>query len=103
MFEGPVNYAFAYGITKQATHSIALQLAERVDIPKSSDVITILPTMIDTPANRKSMPDADTSTWIPPEKIGDLLRAWADGENRPLNGSFAKLTFKNGSCVPEFL
>ena len=103
VFEGPVNFAFAYGVTKQATHGIALQLAERVDIPKTSDVVTILPTMIDTPANRLSMPDADKSSWIPPEKIGDLLRAWADGENRPLNGSFAKLTFKNGSCVPEFL
>lgn len=93
MFEGPVNFAFAYGLTKQATHAIALQMAERVDIPKSSDVVCILPTTIDTEANRKSMPDADQSTWLPPEKIADLLRAWADGENRPINGSFAKLTY----------
>ena len=49
------------------------------------------------------MPDADTSTWLPPEKIGDLIRAWSDGENRPENGSFAKLTFKSGSVVPEFM
>ena len=59
--------------------------------------------MIDTPANRTAMPDADISTWLPPEKIADLLRAWANGENRPQNGSFAKLSYKNGSVVPEFL
>ncbi|CDW74303.1 UNKNOWN [Stylonychia lemnae] len=103
VFEGPVNYAFSYGMTKQATHSLVLQLAERVDVPKTSDVICILPTMIDTKANRESMPDADKSTWLPPDKVADLLRAWANGENRPQNGSFAKLTFKNGSVIPEFL
>jgi hypothetical protein len=49
------------------------------------------------------MPDADTSSWLPPEKIGELLRAWSDGENRPDNGSFAKLIYKNGTVVPEFV
>lgn len=33
VFEGPVNYAFGYAMTKQATHALALHLAERVDIP----------------------------------------------------------------------
>ena len=42
-FEGPVNYAFAYGMTKQATHALALHLAEKDDIPKSSCVCCILP------------------------------------------------------------
>jgi dihydropteridine reductase len=58
VFEGPVNFAFAYGMTKQATHALALHLAERTDIPKSASVCTILPTTIDTPANRASMGDA---------------------------------------------
>lgn len=49
------------------------------------------------------MPDADKSSWLPPEKIAELVRAWADGENRPENGSFAKLEFKNLTVVPEFL
>lgn len=39
--------------------------------------------MIDTQANRNAMPDADKSTWLPPEKVADILRAWAEGENRP--------------------
>ena len=43
VFQGPVNYAFAYGMSKQATHALALHLAERVDIPKTSSVCCILP------------------------------------------------------------
>lgn len=44
------------------------------------------------------MPEADTSTWLPPEKIGELVRGWAEGDNCPVNGSFAKLNYKNG-CI----
>jgi len=49
------------------------------------------------------MPNEDKSTWLPPEKIGELLRAWSEGENRPENGSFAKLNYKNQCVVPEFI
>lgn len=83
VFEGPVNYAFAYGISKQATHALALHMAERTDIPKTADVVCILPTVIDTPANRQAMPNEDNSTWLPPAKIAELVRGWAEGENRP--------------------
>jgi len=101
VFEGPVNWAFAYGLTKQATHALALHLAEREDLPKSASVCTILPNTIDTPANREAMtPDG---TWLPPQKVAEVLRMWAEGENRPENGSFAKLTYKNECVVPEFL
>jgi len=43
VFSGPTNYAFAYGLTKAATHSLVLQMAERSDLPRTSDVICILP------------------------------------------------------------
>jgi hypothetical protein len=59
--------------------------------------------MIDTPSNRAAMPDEDKSTWLPPEQVGELLRGWADGENRPENGSFAKLNYKNKAVIPEFM
>jgi NAD(P)-dependent dehydrogenase (short-subunit alcohol dehydrogenase family) len=103
VFEGPVNWAFSYGMTKSSTHALALHLAEQTDIPKSSSVCTILPTTIDTPANRESMPNEKTDDWLPPEKVAELLRMWAEGENRPENGSFAKLVFKAGCVVPEFV
>ena len=90
-------------MTKQTTHALALSLAERKDIPETSSVCTILPETIDTPANRIAMGDSNTSDWLPPEKIAELLRMWADGENRPENGSFARLVFKAGCVVPEFV
>jgi NAD(P)-dependent dehydrogenase (short-subunit alcohol dehydrogenase family) len=33
----------------------------------------ILPSTIDTPANRKSMPDADFDTWVKPEEIARVI------------------------------
>ena len=76
VFDGPVNYAFAYGLTKSATHALVLQMAERNDLPKKSNVNCILPylldfylfrTMIDTEVNRKGMPNEDHSKWLPPQ------------------------------------
>ena len=90
-------------MTKQTTHSMVLHMSERVDIPKSSSVCCILPGTIDTTANQASMPDEDKTNWLPPQKIAEVLRAWADGENRPENGSFAKLSYLNQCVVPEFL
>ena len=49
------------------------------------------------------MPDADFSEWAPTDSVAALVRGWADGDNRPLNGSFAQLDFKSGSVVPKFL
>jgi NAD(P)-dependent dehydrogenase (short-subunit alcohol dehydrogenase family) len=34
----------------------------------------ILPSTIDTPANRASMPDADHGTWVKPEEIARVIR-----------------------------
>ena len=34
----------------------------------------ILPSVIDTPANRASMPDADFETWVKPEEIARVVR-----------------------------
>ena len=73
VFEGPVNFAYAYGMTKSATHALALHMAERTDIPESSSVVTILPQVIDTAANREAMPDADFATWAPPNGIATMV------------------------------
>lgn len=43
VFSGPVNYAYAYAMTKSATHALALNMAERDCIPLSASVVTILP------------------------------------------------------------
>ena len=103
VFEGPVNYAYAYAMTKSSTHALALNLAQLNELPESASVITILPQIIDTPDNRKGMPDADHATWTPPDGVADLVHDWAEGKNRPLNGSFARLDYEQGSVFPTFL
>jgi NAD(P)-dependent dehydrogenase (short-subunit alcohol dehydrogenase family) len=47
----------------------------------------ILPTTIDTAANRASMPNADTSKWVKPESIAQLIIFLASQEAGQLNGA----------------
>ena len=42
-FEGPVNFAYGYAMSKSATHHLAMTMAERTEIPPNSSVCTILP------------------------------------------------------------
>ena len=43
-------------------------------------VNAILPGTIDTPANRASRPNADTSTWTQPTRIAAIIRILAETE-----------------------
>ncbi len=47
----------------------------------------VLPSTIDTPANRESMPDADPNQWVKPEAIAALLVFLASDEAEALNGA----------------
>jgi NAD(P)-dependent dehydrogenase (short-subunit alcohol dehydrogenase family) len=47
----------------------------------------ILPSTIDTPANRKSMPDADPSTWIKTESVAQTLMYLASDEASQISGA----------------
>jgi len=47
----------------------------------------ILPSVIDTPANRRSMPDADFDTWVRPEQIAAAIRHLASPEAAATSGA----------------
>ena len=47
----------------------------------------ILPSVIDTPANRASMPDADHSKWVQPEEIAKVVRFLVSDESAPTSGA----------------
>ena len=55
----------AYALAKTGVHSLASSLARRLQ-PAQSSVVTMLPEVIDTPANREAMPKADFSKWAQP-------------------------------------
>jgi NAD(P)-dependent dehydrogenase (short-subunit alcohol dehydrogenase family) len=46
----------------------------------------ILPGTMDTPANRKSMPNADFSKWLQPSAVAELAAWLADEDAAHING-----------------
>ena len=61
-----------YAASKAGVAKLAEALAEEVK-DRGITVNAILPSTIDTPANRADMPDADVSRWVQPEQIADLI------------------------------
>jgi len=47
----------------------------------------ILPSVIDTPANREAMPDADHSTWVEPLEIARVIRFLCSPDSAPTSGA----------------
>lgn len=55
-----------YGMAKAAVHQLVASLAaDGSGLPSGALVLAILPVTLDTPMNRKWMPNADFSTWTP--------------------------------------
>ncbi len=62
----------AYGLAK----SLLFRLAELLnDEAKGKNVVTsvVVPSTIDTPPNRKAMPDTNFDNWVKPEAIADVI------------------------------
>jgi len=84
-----------YGMAKAAVHQLTKSLAEnKSGLPDNSLVVSILPVTLDTPMNRKWMPNADFSTWTPLEYVADTFVKWTKGEDRPRSGSLLRLITK---------
>ena len=47
----------------------------------------VLPSTIDTPANREQMPNADHSKWVPPEQIARVIRFLVSDDSAPTSGA----------------
>ena len=47
----------------------------------------ILPSVIDTPANRAAQPDADHSRWVPPEQIAKVIAFLVSDDSAPTSGA----------------
>lgn len=62
----------AYTASKAGVAKLTEALAEEVK-DRGITVNAILPSIIDTPANRADMPNADFSRWVPPRAIADVI------------------------------
>jgi NAD(P)-dependent dehydrogenase (short-subunit alcohol dehydrogenase family) len=47
----------------------------------------VLPSVVDTPANRADQPDADTSRWVPPAQVAAVIRFLCSDESVPTSGA----------------
>lgn len=78
--------AAAYAASKAALVSLIRSVAaENADRCISANVI--LPTTMDTPANRKATPDADFSRWVQPAQVANLLVSLAGDGLGQVNGA----------------
>jgi len=81
----------AYGASKAGVHRLTEGLAEEL---KSSRVTVnaVLPSIIDTPANRADMPDADFSAWVAPSDLASVILYLASPEARAVTGALIPVT-----------
>jgi NAD(P)-dependent dehydrogenase (short-subunit alcohol dehydrogenase family) len=86
----PFPGAAAYVVSKAGLAALIRALA--LELAGSGVTINgLLPTTIDTPANRKSMPDADPSKWVNPRSIADMLSFLVSDEASQTNGALIPL------------
>uniref|UniRef100_A0A6G1S8A3 Dihydropteridine reductase n=1 Tax=Aceria tosichella TaxID=561515 RepID=A0A6G1S8A3_9ACAR len=85
--EGTPNM-IGYGLAKAATHQLVKSMAAKGSgLPSTSTTIAILPITLDTPMNRKWMPNANHSEWTPLEYVTSLFEKWIRNQERPKSGS----------------
>lgn len=76
----------AYTASKAALVAFTRSLAREVG-PRGVRVNAVLPTTIDTPANRAAMPDADFSLWTRPEQIAAAIHWLASDAATAVRGA----------------
>jgi len=81
----------AYSASKSGVHRLTEALAEELG-GTGVTVNAILPSIIDTPTNRADMPDADTSQWVKPEAIADVIVFLASPAARGVTGALIPVT-----------
>ncbi len=84
--ETPGPMVGAYGASKAALVSLIRTVAaENKD--RGITANAILPGTIDTAANRKAMPQADTRTWVQPASIASLILWLASAGSKDVTGA----------------
>ncbi|XP_050524747.1 dihydropteridine reductase [Daktulosphaira vitifoliae] len=100
----PTPGMIGYGLSKAAIHQLTKSLADpNGGLPNGAQVYSILPITLDTPMNRKWMPEADTSAWTPLDYVAKLFIKWVKFEERPQNGSLVQLITKNNETTLEIV
>jgi NAD(P)-dependent dehydrogenase (short-subunit alcohol dehydrogenase family) len=76
----------AYAASKRAVLALTDAMAAEL-LEKDITVNAVLPSIIDTPANRSANPDADYSRWVPPEAIARVILFLVGPDARIVSGA----------------
>lgn len=76
----------AYAASKSGVHRLTEALAEETK-GQGVTVNAVLPSIIDTPANRADMPDADFGKWVKPSELAAVILFLASEEAGAVTGA----------------
>lgn len=80
-------YTASKSVVIRLTEAMAAELRE-----KGINVNCVLPTVIDTPENRASMPEADPSRWVAPQDLANVIVFLASPAARAIHGAALPVT-----------
>lgn len=75
-------YTASKAVVMNLTESLAAELAET-----GVRVNAVLPSIIDTPANRAAMPDANFREWVSPDDMAEVICFLASTQSNALHGA----------------
>ncbi|HEY1447879.1 MAG TPA: SDR family oxidoreductase, partial [Caulobacteraceae bacterium] len=87
----------AYAASKSGVARLTESLAEEL-AARGVRVNAILPSVIDTPANRRDMPKADYRTWVSPEAIAKVVAFLMSDEAAAISGALIPVTNPGGGA-----
>lgn len=81
-FSGAAGYIASKAAVIAFAQSVAVEYRE-----EGVRCNTVLPSIIDTPANRAAQPSADASRWVAPERIARVIRFLCSPDSEPTSGA----------------
>jgi len=86
----PVAGLSAYSASKAAVANLTQALAEEL-APQRIWVNAVLPSIMDTPANRQAMPNADFTKWPKVEEVAGTIAFLASPQNAVTRGALVEV------------
>jgi NAD(P)-dependent dehydrogenase (short-subunit alcohol dehydrogenase family) len=80
----------AYAASKAGVHRLTETLAD--ELKGKVTVNAVLPSIIDTPANRADIPDADPATWVTPDELASVILFLASDAASAVIGALIPVT-----------
>lgn len=81
----------AYAASKAGVARLTEALADEFK-DRGITVNALLPSIIDTPANRRDMPDADASRWVSPQQLAGVVRFLLSEPAAAITGALIPVT-----------